>query len=125
MEVGSPGRERRVRTPRAAPFLRPAAADPMSEDDRLKLVETVAEAHTPPRKRRRLTSNAPATKAAVKAEQESFRLMRELQRLELADPGLSRRCEALAKRVGVPLGTLKNCEQGRRRPEVRIAYFSH
>ena len=38
------------------------------------------------RLRRRLTLKAPATKAAVKAEQEVFRLRRELQRLEVSDP---------------------------------------
>ncbi|MDE0433490.1 MAG: hypothetical protein OXH92_05735 [Bryobacterales bacterium] len=32
---------------------------------------------------------------------------------------------AVAKSMGVPLGTLKNCEQGWRRPGVRLAYFSH
>ena len=32
---------------------------------------------------------------------------------------------AVAKSIGVPLGTLKNWEQGRRRPGVRLAYFSH
>ena len=32
---------------------------------------------------------------------------------------------AVAKSIGVPLGTLNNCEQGRRRPGVRLAYFSH
>ena len=32
---------------------------------------------------------------------------------------------AVAKSMGVPLGTLKNCEQCRRRPGVRLAYFSH
>ena len=38
------------------------------------------------RLRRRLTSEAPVTKAALKAEQEVFRLRCELQRLELTDP---------------------------------------
>ena len=32
---------------------------------------------------------------------------------------------AVAKSIGVPLGTLKNCERGRRRPGVRLTYFSH
>ena len=76
---------------------------PMNEDERRDLVESVAEAHTRLSDaayalRRRLTSKAPATKAAVRAEQESFRLLRELQRLDLADPEISRRREALAKR---------------------------
>ena len=38
------------------------------------------------RLRRRLTLKAPATKAAVKAEQEVFRLRRELQRLVISGP---------------------------------------
>jgi len=32
---------------------------------------------------------------------------------------------AFARSIGIPLGTLKNCEQVRRRPGVRLAYFSH
>ena len=68
----------------------------MSEDERQELVGTVAEAHTGLRElafklRRELTPKAPALKAAVKAEQVVFGLKRELQRLDLEDPELSRR----------------------------------
>ena len=53
--------------------------DPMSEDERLEMLRTATEAHADLKElafrlRRRLTSRAPATKAAVKAEQEVFRL---------------------------------------------------
>ena len=60
----------------------------MSEDERLEMLRTATEAHADLslRLRRHLTSKAPATKAAVKAEQELFRLRRELQRLELSGP---------------------------------------
>ena len=63
----------------------------MSEDERLELLRAATEAHADLKElalrlRRRLTSKAPATKAAVKAEQELFRLRRELQRLELSGP---------------------------------------
>ena len=63
----------------------------MSEDERLEMVRTVAEAHAGLREialrlRRRLPAKAAATKAGVRAEQEAFRLKRELQRLVLADP---------------------------------------
>ena len=51
----------------------------MSKDERQELVGTVAEAHAGLRElvfklRRELTPKAPALKAAVKAEQEAFRL---------------------------------------------------
>ena len=63
----------------------------MSEDERQEMLGTVAEAHAGLREvafklRRQLTRKAPALKAAVKAEQEAFRLKRELQRLTLEDP---------------------------------------
>ena len=63
----------------------------MSEDERLEMLRTATEAHADLKEialrlRRRLASKAPATKAAVKAEQELFRLRRELQRLELSEP---------------------------------------
>ena len=68
----------------------------MSEDERLEMLRTATEAHADLKElalrlRRRLTSKAPATKAAVKAEQELFRLRRELQRLEISDPDLAER----------------------------------
>ena len=56
----------------------------MSEDERQEMVRTIAEAHSGLeiafKLRRELTSKAPALKAAIKAEQEAFRLKRELQR---------------------------------------------
>ena len=63
----------------------------MSEDERLEMLRTATEAHADLKElalriRRRLTSKAPATKAAFKAEQELFRLRRELQRLEIRGP---------------------------------------
>ena len=63
----------------------------MSEDERQEMVRTVAEAHDGLKEvafklRRQLTQKAPALKAAIKAEQEAFRLKRELQRLSLEDP---------------------------------------
>ena len=63
----------------------------MSEDERLEMLRTATEAHADLKElalrlRRRLTLKAPATKAAVKAEQELFRLRRELQRLGFTDP---------------------------------------
>ena len=72
----------------------------MSEDERQELVGTVAEAHAGLREvafrlRRQLPSKSPALKAAVKAEQTAFRLKRELQNLDLEDPDLPRRREAL------------------------------
>ena len=68
----------------------------MSEDERLEMLRTATEAHADlkelaMRLRRRLTSKAPATKAAFKAEQEVFRLRRELQRLDLTDPATAER----------------------------------
>ena len=72
--------------PRPAP-----EADPMSEDERLELLETVIKAHAALSDvalelRRRLTRQSPVTKAAVKVEQEAFRLKRELQRLDISEP---------------------------------------
>ena len=76
------------------------AADPMSEDERLGLLETVAKAHTRLADaalalRRRLTRQSPLTKAAVKAEQEAYRLKRELGRLALSEPAPAPRREPL------------------------------
>ena len=63
----------------------------MSEDERQEMLRTIAEAHDGLKEvafklRRQLPSKSPALRAAVKAEQEAFRLKRELQRLELAGP---------------------------------------
>ena len=63
----------------------------MTEDERQHLVGTVAEANAGLSEvvfklRRELTPKAPALKAAIKAERESFRLKRELQQLDIEDP---------------------------------------
>ena len=63
----------------------------MSEDERLKLLETVVEAHASLADaalelRRRFSRQSRSAKAAVKAEQEVFRLKRELRRFDLSDP---------------------------------------
>ena len=68
----------------------------MSEDERQEMVRTIAEAHDGLKEvafklRRQLPSKSPALRAAVKAEQEAFRLKRELQRLTLEDPEQARR----------------------------------
>ena len=66
-------------------------ADPISEDERLELVRTAAEAHSGLSEiafklRRELSAKAPALKEALKAERVAFRLKRELQKLDLTDP---------------------------------------
>ena len=63
----------------------------MTEDERLQLLGTVSEAHaaireTALRLRRELSPKAPALKAALRAESGVFRLRRELQRMDLAEP---------------------------------------
>ena len=60
----------------------------MIEDERQHLVGAVSEAHARLTEvafklRRELTPKAPALKAAIKAERESFHLKRELQRLDI------------------------------------------
>ena len=87
---GGPGAESRVSGGRVGAVPHPQA-DPMSEDERLEMLRTATEAHADLKElalrlRRRLTLKSPATKAAFKAEQEVFRLRRELQRLELSGP---------------------------------------
>ena len=62
----------------------------MTEDERQNLLETVAEAHgglseVALKLRRELTPKAPALKAAIKAERETFRIKHELQRLDIED----------------------------------------
>ena len=62
----------------------------MTQDERQKLVATIAEAHADLREvafrlRRALTPKAPALKVALKAEWKAFRLQRELQRLDGED----------------------------------------
>ena len=62
----------------------------MTEDERQRLLETVAAAHgglseVAFKLRRELTTKAPALKTAIKAEREIFRLKRKLQRLDIED----------------------------------------
>ena len=72
----------------------------MNEDERLELVRTAAEAHAGLSEiafklRRELGAKAPALKEAVKAEERTFRLKRELQKLDIQDP--ARRREPLVE----------------------------
>ena len=72
----------------------------MTEDERLELVGTVVEANVGLSEvvfklRRELTPKAPALKAAIKAERESFRLKRELKRLAMEDPEQAKERELL------------------------------
>ena len=72
----------------------------MSEDERLELVRTAAEAHSGLTEiafklRRELPAKAPALKEALKAEARAFRLKRELQQLDIQGPEPARRREAL------------------------------
>ena len=74
----------------------------MSEDERLELVRTAAEAHSGLSEiafklRRELGAKAPALKEALKAEARAFRLKRELQQLDIQDPEPARRREPLAE----------------------------
>ena len=74
----------------------------MSEDERLELVRTAAEAHSGLSEiafklRRVLVAKAPALKEALKAERVAFRLKRELQKLDLTDPDPPERREPLAE----------------------------
>ncbi len=74
----------------------------MSEDERLELVRTAAEAHAGLSEiafklRRELPAKAPALKETLKAEERAFRLKRELQQLDIQDPEPARRHEPLAE----------------------------
>ena len=74
----------------------------MSEDERQEMLRTVAEAHTGLREfafrlGRELTLKAPALKAAIKAEGVVFGLKRELEQLDLENPELPRRREAVSE----------------------------
>ena len=62
----------------------------MTQDEQQNLLRTVAEAHAGLSEvafklRREVTPKAPALKAAIKAERETFRLKLELQRLDIED----------------------------------------
>ena len=74
----------------------------MSEDERQEMLRTVAEAHTGLRELafrlgRELTLRAPALKAAIRAEGVVFGLKRELEQLDLENPELPRRREAVSE----------------------------
>ena len=77
----------------------------MNEDERQQLLGIITEAHDALREaafklRRHLPSKAPALKSAFRAEQEAFRLRRELQRLVIGDPVLVRKQEPLPEDRG-------------------------
>ena len=80
----------------------------MSEDERHEMLRTVDEAHSGLKelvlRLRRHTPKSPAHKAAVKAEQEIYRLRRELQRLVVTDPDPAQGRE--------PLGEIRRGGQG-------------
>ena len=72
----------------------------MTDDERLELVGTVAEANAGLSEvvfklRRELTPKAPALKAAIKADRETFRLKREIQQLDIEDPEQAKGHESL------------------------------
>ena len=77
----------------------------MSEDERQQLLGTITEAHDALREaalklRRHLPAEAPALKSAFRAEQEAFRLRREIQRLVIEDPAVVRKQEPLPEDRG-------------------------
>ena len=74
----------------------------MSEDERQELVRTVAEAHAGLRELafrlgRELRLRAPVLKAAIKAEEVVFRLKREIEQLDIENPELPRRRDAVSE----------------------------
>lgn len=77
----------------------------MSEDERQQLLGIITEAHDALKEaafklRRHLPSKAPALESAFRAEQEVFRLRREIQRLVTEDPVLARKQEPLPEDRG-------------------------
>jgi len=93
----------------------------MSEDERLELLRTATEAHADLkdlalRLRRHLTSKSPATKAAVKAEQELFRLRHDLQRIDLSGPDTAERSAPLSEvRRGGQVIDIERLRRGKHR----------
>ena len=83
------------------PGIAPAAmVRTMSRDERGELVYRAAEAHSGLngiafKLWRELGAEAPLLKAALSAEQEAFRLQREIELLDIGGPDQARRCEAL------------------------------
>ena len=89
----------------------------MDEDEKQRLVESLAEAHLSvsealSKLRRELAPKAPALKAAVKAERELFRLKRQLQQLDLDDASRSEPLSAVT-RGGKPV----DLDELRKRPD--------
>ena len=95
------------------------APDPMSEDERLEMAGTVAEAHSDLREialrlRRRLPANAAVARAALRAEQEAFRLKLDLERLDLENPESAPRREVLPEvRQGGKVVDIERLRRGR------------
>ena len=89
----------------------------MSEDERQELRGTVAAAHAGLREvafrlRREMRLKAPALKAAIRAEGVVFGLKRELQRLDLENPELPRRLDAVSEvRRGGKVVDIDRCER--------------
>ena len=74
----------------------------MSEDERQEMLRTVAEAHTGHRELafrlgREMRLKAPVLKAAIRAEGVVFGLKRELEQLDLENPELPRRRDAVSE----------------------------
>lgn len=89
----------------------------MDEDEKQRLVESLAEAHLSvsevlSKLRRELAPKAPALKAAVKAERELFRLKRQLQQLDLDDASRSEPLSGVT-RGGKPV----DLDELRKRPD--------
>ena len=81
----------------------------MTEDERQNLLGTLAEAHAGLSEvafklRRELTPKTSVLKAAIKAERETFRLKRELQRLDIENPEQAKGRESLPAFVREPEG---------------------
>ena len=88
----------------------------MTEDERLQLLGTVSETHSALKEaalrlRRELSPKAPALKTAVKAEQWVYRLRRELQRMDPAEPG-SRHAPLPAVRQGGKVVDIERLRRG-------------
>ena len=77
----------------------------MREDERRQLLGIITETHDALKEaafklRRHLPSRASVLKSAFRAEQETFRLRREIQRLVIEDPVLVRKQEPLPEDRG-------------------------
>ena len=81
----------------------------MTEDERQNLLGTLAEAHVGLSEvafklRRELTPKTSVLKAVIKAERETLRLKRELQRLDIENPEQAKGRESLTAFVREPEG---------------------